>query len=401
MRDADAAVLTAEIQSEFERSAYPADFPLLPEVPGARYHDAGFHELEMQHIWKQSWLFAGHISQFPEHGSFTTFEKVGLSLILVRGADGAVRAFHNSCRHRGSPLVLEASGCAKRLVCPYHGWSYKADGTSLGGPGRRNFDDGQFRDLRPVRCEQWRGLIFVNLSDHAEPLAVHLRSFEPQLAEFPLERLVVKGFTSVTLNCNWKAVLDNFNEAYHVATIHKNSAARWLEADANSIRLLENGHSLIAVRRKATPRPSDGGAVPALPANTVFDEVSLGLSAFPNINTSLAREGFPWQVVWPEGPGTSRLESWLLGYDDGSGDQETNWAQRLHGIQFVLEEDAALLRQIQRPLSSGGFSGAMLGYHERVIYWHHQEIDRRIGAGHIPADLAVAPVLEPTAASGP
>src|SRR3546814_20753687 len=94
--------------------SYPEAMPALPEVPGGRYFDPSFHELEMEHVWKKSWIIVAHISEFDEIGSYRLFERLDPSLIIVRSPGNQYRAFHTVCRHRGAPLILQEPGTAKR-----------------------------------------------------------------------------------------------------------------------------------------------------------------------------------------------------------------------------------------------------------------------------------------------
>jgi len=116
-------------KDERQRRAYPEGFPVLPPVPTARYCDARFFEIERKAIFGKSWLFAAHAEELPGPGDWLRLDQLHEPVFLVRGADGAVRAFYNTCRHRGGPLVRERTGNAgKDLVCGYHGWTYAFDG---------------------------------------------------------------------------------------------------------------------------------------------------------------------------------------------------------------------------------------------------------------------------------
>ena len=114
----------AEVESEFRRTAYPEHFPALPDLAAARYFDPEFYRLEMEHVFRKSWLCVGHTSQLPQSGSYRLFEQFDQSIILSRGSDDRIRAFKNTCRHRGAALVTQPEGVAKRFICPYHAWGY-------------------------------------------------------------------------------------------------------------------------------------------------------------------------------------------------------------------------------------------------------------------------------------
>ena len=108
---------------EASRKAPPEAFPFLPDIPGGRYTDTRYFELEQEHIWRKSWLLAAHIDEVPEPGCFRLWDNAGQPVIIVHGEDGHIRAFYNTCSHRGAPVVYEPSGKAQRLVCQYHAWT--------------------------------------------------------------------------------------------------------------------------------------------------------------------------------------------------------------------------------------------------------------------------------------
>ena len=144
-----------------------------------------------------------------------TFDELGESVIVVRGQDMQLRAFTNVCRHRGSRLVDGASGCAKKLVCPYHAWTYDLDGRLTGVPDSASYptlDKGK-AGLVPVDMEIWRGFIFVRLESGGPSVAEMMAPYEDQVAPYRFEEL--KALGRVTLrprDVNWKNVGDNYSD---------------------------------------------------------------------------------------------------------------------------------------------------------------------------------------------
>ena len=115
--------------AERERSAPPDAFPPLPELPAGRYTDADFFALERATVWRRSWLYAGHIDQLLKAGSFFLWRHGSAPIVVMRGDDDVIRAFYNTCRHRGAPVLQKEEGRAgPSLVCGYHGWSYDRAG---------------------------------------------------------------------------------------------------------------------------------------------------------------------------------------------------------------------------------------------------------------------------------
>ncbi|MCE2843261.1 MAG: Rieske (2Fe-2S) protein, partial [Novosphingobium sp.] len=172
MDQAEVAALKAMMEWEGQRNAPPAGFPALPDLPAGRYTSPEYFALEQAHIFRKAWLFAAHIDEIPEPGCFMRWDNAGEPLIIVHGMDGEVRAFYNTCRHRGAPVVTVDRGKSPRLMCGYHNWTYKTDGTLVGVPETRDFLnlDLTCRSLIGVRCERFGNVVFVNFDDNAVPL---------------------------------------------------------------------------------------------------------------------------------------------------------------------------------------------------------------------------------------
>jgi phenylpropionate dioxygenase-like ring-hydroxylating dioxygenase large terminal subunit len=232
---------------ESERTAPPEGFPSLPDIPAGRYTDPAFLELEMTHLWRKSWLYACHIDELPEPGSYLLWRKTGSPILIVRGKDDVVRAFYNTCRHRGGPLVKSACGKADGLVCGYHGWTYNLEGKLINLRDRRDFPglDLSQRPLIGVRCERFYNWIFINENLGAEPLLEHVHPFFEYFRQFEPEcwRLVAKEAFDV--NCNVKVLLDAFLEVYHLKSIHQNTVDRFLDHRGTTIALYREGHSIM------------------------------------------------------------------------------------------------------------------------------------------------------------
>jgi choline monooxygenase len=398
----------AAMEREAKRQEYPATFPVLPEIPGGRYADEEFYELELKHVWRKTWLYAGHTSEVPERGSYKLFEKLGVTIIIVRSQDGQIRAHHNVCRHRGARLVTESPGKNSKFVCPYHAWSYGLDGRLAVVPGEHNFGclDKAKRGLLPVRCETWKGLIFINLDPSAAGLAEHMAPVAAKIGDYPLDSMSVKRSASIPMNCNWKASVDNFIEIYHLPVVHGKTAMQWLRSETFNVSMLKNGHSFLSVERVVNtkpgepelakllhgPLPKDAPIVPGV--DEFFDAYSCVATTFPNLNFGgFNPGGFPLTLQWPDGPGKCVMEVVVLGWSE-SDESLPYWDTMMADTMVQVEEDIGILSEMQKALGSGYYMGSLVGYLERAIYWYNQEIDRRIGLGNIPPHLRMERVLE-------
>lgn len=194
-------------------------------LPGWTYHSEALFELEKQHIFREHWQIACHVSDLPEPGNYLTLDLVGERALILRGQDGKIRAFHNICKHRGSRLVADDKGtCRNALVCPFHGWVYNLDGT-LRGPSQPNsfppMDKVEF-GLTPLEVEIWMGFVFIRFEKGQQgSVAEVLAPFTEELGHYLPETVVpTNGIWSQISEVNWKSVRDVDNEGYHVAMAH-------------------------------------------------------------------------------------------------------------------------------------------------------------------------------------
>ncbi len=187
----------------------------------ALYCDAGVFQADLDEIWYKEWIFAVPSCEIPKTGNFATLQVGAYPVIIVRGADGQVRAFHNVCRHRGQRLSAKPCGTAAKLVCPYHQWTYELDGRLLYaremGP---DFDASQY-GLRPVHCRNAGGMVWICLAD--EPPAFERLDgiLQDYLAPSGLlDNAKVAHSTTIVENGNWKLVIENNRECYHCSSNH-------------------------------------------------------------------------------------------------------------------------------------------------------------------------------------
>lgn len=202
----------------------PAASPPRTMMAPWTYSNPEFFDLEVERLFKRTWLVAGHISDLKSPGDFVTFDAVGERAILLRDADGAIRAFHNVCRHRGARIVRGHRGnCKKSIVCPFHGWTYNLDGSLKNVPARKTFPglDKGAHGLVPLDLEQWNGFLFVRFGGDGDSVRDTLKPIESQVEPYRLRELeplwpALQEVRAV----NWKVVHDIDNEGYHVPVGH-------------------------------------------------------------------------------------------------------------------------------------------------------------------------------------
>ena len=286
---------TEGMQYESTREGPPEGFPRLPPIPGGRYNDPTFLEAEREGLWRRSWLYACHADEIADPGSFMLWTKTGSPILIIRGKDRQVRAFYNTCRHRGAPLVKTETGRCEGLVCSYHGWTYAHDGRLINLRDKRDFvglDMGQ-HSLVPVRCERLANWIFVNEDPDARPLLEDLGPIPGQLAQFQPENLRFVEKHGYDLKCNVKVLLDAFLETYHLKSIHQNTVDRFLDHRGTTIALYRHGHSLMVTpnRRPDWVDPGTAGMRRVETATEISSRNNPSWNIYPNLVTPIDPSG--------------------------------------------------------------------------------------------------------------
>lgn len=188
-------------------------------LPRPFYGHETVYRADLEHVWRKGWLFAGHACEIRNPGDWLTLQVETDSLIVMRGEDGAVRALHNVCRHRGSQIVAPGRGSTKRLVCPYHQWTYDTKGALTFCRGMHELDKAEF-SLKKVQCEVVEGLIFISLAENPAPFAAARELMAPYLKPQGLERAKVAKQVDYEIHANWKLVWENNRECFHCNINH-------------------------------------------------------------------------------------------------------------------------------------------------------------------------------------
>jgi len=395
--------LSRQIDEEFRRflakEGPPNGFERLPDIPAGRYIDDGFFDLEQEHIWSESWLLAAHADEVPDPGSYVLWERTGTPVLIVRGHDEEIRAFYNTCTHRGGPLVRDSGGKTSSFVCKYHCWAFGLDGALKGIPDAHEFGDfdKSRRGLKPVRCESFGNLVFVNLDPDASPLTDFLGAMTHELEDFQPDALRFVTKYDYDVPVNWKITMDAFQEVYHLKHIHPETVDAAIDHRGASMALFPNGHSRMMVPAKsgearyvAQPpqQPLEDG-----PRHEIVRSGSLSYNMFPNIVTPIRAVSFPILLFWPVARDRTIFE--VIWYTRGGETDPASdlWKKTVAVFNVILGEDIENLPFIQRSIDSGALEGVPLQYQERRIYHFHEYVDRVIGVDRVPKDLRVEPRL--------
>ncbi|MGB0865130.1 MAG: aromatic ring-hydroxylating oxygenase subunit alpha [Granulosicoccaceae bacterium] len=315
-------------------------------------HDKYLPFLETLHAYTQlperrclpPWHCLGRADEIAQTGDFFTTELLGEPLLVVRDEAETIRVLANVCRHRNMP-VAEGSGRSKRFICPYHAWSYKLDGALIAAPLMENSQHAC--GLPSHHCEVWQGFIYTNLSPVAEPLAEQLKELDAQLANYHCEQLRHVFVTEEVWPANWKCLVENFMEGYHLSRVHPKTLG-----DRTPTRLcqkLPSGRAFTGYRAHyPTNAPARGKHHPDL------NEEQLSGSSlycvFPTQVFSIASDVLVYLALQPAGPDHVRLRWGMSVYDHDMPQAEID--ARITLWRQINEEDKAKLGKVQAALHS-------------------------------------------------
>jgi glycine betaine catabolism A len=189
-------------------------------LPRELYVSEEAFQFDAEVMLKSVWLYACTVAHVKNPGDYFVFEMASNSILIVRGRDNQVRAFWNSCRHRGSKICLDQRGRVPRLICPYHQWTYGLDGALLAARSMAEDFDKKDHGLAPVALENIGGLIFICMSDNPPPIDRVKADIGEQIAVYDLEKLKVAVQDNLIEDANWKLVMENNRECYHCDAGH-------------------------------------------------------------------------------------------------------------------------------------------------------------------------------------
>ena len=365
---------------------------------------------EQDKIFRRSWLLIARETDVPEPGSYKIVEipPAKTSLLLVRGQDGRVRAFHNICRHRGNKLIREGSGCQRRFMCGFHGWVFSNEGELLHVTDEHQFPGLNKEDygLLPVATEAWEGFVFVNLDRKPkQTLQEWMGELYPQYGNY-FHRNHSLGAVVTEVNCNWHLAMNAFGEGYHTMYIHKHTMPDYQGGKSNpqrhrpfmqSVNLHSRysapanpdhqftaaeaiawryGHKMIPAAVIGPKQDLPEGINPAATENWLFDVVTL----FPNFVFLLGQHWHMEMTFWPLAHDKTSIRIDVFAYE------AKNWGERI-SQQFavalgrdVMREDASTLEAQQEALSSGAMEHAILTWQEAGLAQHYRAVRDMLAA---------------------
>lgn len=324
-------------------------------LPARCYTSQAFYDREVERILMRSWNFVGRAERIPEPGDYFTVDLAGVPAIVVRGGDARLRAFVNSCRHRGARLVSGDGRCGRAIACRYHGWTYDLDGRLIATPGMdgvAGFDSAEY-GLQPIRLECWDGFVFINFDPEAAGLEAQLGELPARMSSYSLADMVCTRRREYDVGCNWKLLVENAMEEYHTATVHRGSIGSQSLTFENGGGEWEAGHLLS--EGSVAMLPGEGGGFAHIPTlEGLAAKGTYFVLVYPCTVFALNQDCIMWLELYPQRPDRTRVivGSAFPKATTARPDFETEVEKYYHRWDTSIPEDNWISEQQQLGLSS-------------------------------------------------
>lgn len=344
------------------------------QMPGKMYTSNEVASLEKQRIFMDTWLCAGREEEIANPGDYVTREITGEPFVLSRDKEGKVCAFLNMCLHRGVP-VAEGKGNVRGFSCPYHAWYYDLQGKLLVAPLMEQ-SEANLKNcrLKPMKLALWRGWIFVSFNQDVIPFDEFIAPLEEPLWWFKSEQCRLSERVVLEIDCNWKLLLENLIDIYHVPILHKASFGSFLKSDKDKLNfnLLPRGGWYY--EQKARPHSKTGEQMfPTLPWLEGMDiGTSMKAGIFPNLNLSLRFDSLRMWQVWPVSEGKSELHLYSLFMESAFDDpnfEKNHEEYKSFLLGAIVKEDGPMVVKLQQAMSSEFYAPGPLSHLEGAV--HH------------------------------
>lgn len=352
------------------RASADVPFEQARAMPPEVYTTQGFLALEQEHVFAREWYCVGRAEGLAAPGDFMTCDLAGQPVMVLRGADGTLRAQSNVCLHRMSTL-LHGRGTTRAIVCPYHAWTYNLDGSLRAAPAMtRNaaFCKDSYA-LPQVACEEWLGFVFVTLNPDAAPVAETLAEAARMVAGYDLTNYTETFFEEHVWDTNWKVLAENFMESYHLPVCHAATIGGLSKLGEMHCPPGEAGFNWHTILKDGSLRIAN-----AHPSNTRLHgeerRTTFLLAIYPGLLVTLT-PGYMWYLsLLPDGPGRVQIRFGGGMSDDYSGDADAqqNFADLKALLDRVNAEDRGCTEKVYRGLCAPLAAPGHLSHLERPNY---------------------------------
>ena len=344
------------------RAWYEQAGDLMRPLPANVYTCPDLWARELDQIFAREWIWCGHVSELAVAGDFLTFRIIDTPLIVLRDEEGELRAFANVCQHRGAALV-EGQGRRPRFSCPYHAWTYDLNGRLEKAPYMDGIDLTGVR-LREYPVEVWLGLVFVSLNPEATPLAPRLEGLEERQAPLRIPEGTVISRTEHHMACNWKMLVENFCESYHIFRVHPESIE-----PVNPSHTIQVGPGGTGFNDHTMAMRREGREDSVLRLNCLY----------PCFTSTSNPANMIILSVQPTGPATLRYLCEVVLLEASEMDPAGEEARKMVAwVHAFLDEDRKVIEGVQRNLAAGINPSGPLHEWERTNWEFGRYVARQV-----------------------
>lgn len=342
-------------------------------LPPEAYHGDGWFRTEQRALFACSWALLGSTDDLVSPGDYLTGRAGQVPLVVVKGADGALKAFHNVCRHRGMTLLEGRGNTGRSITCLYHDWRYELTGELRAVPQRReqfpNLDAGCF-GLLPASVGVWEGLVFAHPDPDAPTLAATLGELPVAIGSHRPGLLRQVASADLPARCNWKLLVENHIDVYHLWYLHRSSLA---DFDHNRFEHQQVGRHWVSYEPLRRADLATAQLVRGTKPIAHLDERDrYGIGAhliFPNVLLASNAEFFMSYAVVADSPTTCHIEVRIRAEDESDGDA------LLDAVRSFIDEDIVACERVQAAVASPWFSvGPLAETHEAPITAFHEHL---------------------------
>lgn len=360
----------------------------LQTLPGKYYHSEEIYKEELEKIFYQRWLFVCREEEIPNPGDYLLFEIGDESIIVVRDEKGKLNAHFNVCRHRGTRICENGNGHfqSKTIQCPYHAWTYSLDGKLKGAPlmkELKNFDNKNF-PLHSAHLKTWEGFVFINLSQKPKPFEKEMSCLIGKFGDWHLSELRIARKIEYNLNCNWKLILQNYQECYHCPGVHpllcKLTPYRSAKHDCDSGAVI-GGYMELTKKRGSMTLNGEAAAPPIYDVSGDDLQRVYYYSVFPNMLFTLHPDFVLYHRIVPKGNGKVQLHCHWLFQPDVIADSKhkDGMESAINFWDLTNKQDWQVCEQMQLGTKSKRFTRGQYAGQEDMLYALDKEILKSLG----------------------
>ena len=321
--------------------------------------------LERDQIFRTTPMIAAHIGELPEPGSFLRREVAGLPVLLTRDKSGAVNAFLNVCRHRGTRLVDDEAGCKHRFSCPYHAWTYANSGELIAAPHFEEGFEGLNKadlSLKRLDCQERFGFLWVTANPNGPvDIDAFVGPLGPELEALDIDQMFVAHQDAHVHKANWKLLVEGGIEAYHFRVAHRNTIGPHFEDNLSSYRLFGPHMRSILMRTNMSSLSDDTRSEWRL-----RDHAQVLYILFPTTSLLVMQDHIAWLQSEPISPDQTRIRLTTIA-PKAEADKVDHWRRNHEITSVTLTEDFVIGESIQSSIAAGANSSMLFGKFEGAL----------------------------------